>query len=497
MSLLTKAATKATKRKIRNRMKEIAKKHKINFVPAGEKADDEKEELKVKEYKGEKELNEVFFQPYYVDFFSPDDTLKHKIIEAYMKLATKYDCISMDLFSDMFLHSNGFFSASLDSDKYNFLMTLVDSMFNHIGETFHSIHTFKGKNVIVLLYSGGRDSTLLLLDALQKGYDVYIVFNLFNFNSFLYKSNYISALFHLFTALFNLIKINNIYPGKIHFDKNQCNQITFGNLTGLSLSQQPFNAFSIASIPEEIIENTKEVWMGLIAGDDGITMKDEIIDLYKSAMKFNWSQMKKLSGINNEIFSKNIKIPPLVFPLSKISKDDILWTYKRLLNDNPFINELLQLTCSKPKINFFYKCDEEGYIKCIYLKYSECGNCCTCKHLKAGLKKDGNFNPSHNPHFIKIYDFDKIHGKKTIFINKSHYKYSIDNNPQYQHVEDHLFEIIENHEKYDYFFTDEKNNFKNLKERINKFSEKCKSIKHSELVEAVDVEAVDKESYSD
>lgn len=391
-----------------------------------------------------------------------------------------------------------FFSVSLDSDKYNFLMTLVDSMFSHIDRTFHNTYTsytFKDNDVIVLLYSGGRDSTLLLLDALQKGYDVYIVFNLFNFNSFLYKSDYISALFHLFTALFNLIKIHNIYPGKILFDKNQCNQVTFGNITGLSLSQQPFNAFSIASIPKEIIEHTKEVWMGLIAGDDGITMKDEIINLYRSAMKFNWSQMKCLSG-HNEIFSKNVKIPPLVFPLSKISKEDILWTYKRLSNDNPFINELLQLTCSDPIINFFYKCDEEGYIKCIYLKYSECGDCCTCKHLKAGLK-NGDFIPSHNPHFIKIYDFDKIYGKKTLFINKSHYKYIKDCNPQYQHIEDHLLEIIENQEKYDKFFPDEKNNFKNLKERINKHLEMCKSsTKHSELVKAVGV-AVDKESSCD
>ena len=221
-------------------------------------------------------------------------------------------------------------------------------------------------------------------------------------------------------------------------------------------------------------------------------------------MEFNWSQIKRLSG-HNEIFSKNVKIPPLVFPLSKISKEDILWTYKRLSNDNPFINELLQLTCSEPKINFFYKCDEEGYIKCIYLKYSECGNCCTCKHLKAGLKRDVEINPSYNtnPHFIKIYDFDKIFGKK-IFINKTHDKYSPNNNPQYQHVEDHLFEIIENQEKYDYFFPDEKNNFKNLKERINKHIEQYKSItkkKHGRVTDylspvepAVDV---DKESYSE
>ena len=236
----------------------------------GEKADNEKEKLHIKKYKGEKELNNVFFQPHHVDFFSTDDTLKHKIIEAYLKLTAKYDDISMDLFSNMFLHANDFFSASLDSDRYEFLMTLVDSMFTHINETCYDIYSPKGNNIIVLLYSGGRDSTLLLLDALQKGYDVYIVFNLFNFNSFLYKSNYVSALFHLFTALFNLIKINNIYPGKIHFNKNQCNQITFGNITGLSLSQQPFNVFSIASIPEKIIEHTKEVWMGLIAGDDGI-----------------------------------------------------------------------------------------------------------------------------------------------------------------------------------------------------------------------------------
>lgn len=494
MSLLL----KAVKQRIRNRQKELAKKYRINFVSVREKANDEKEEkLQVKEYKGEKELNNVFFQPHYVDFFSPDGTLKEKINKAYIKLATDYDEISIDLFSNMFLHANDFFSASLDSDKYKFLMTLLDSMFNHIDEIFHRINTFKDKNIIVLLYSGGRDSTLLLLDALQKGYDVYIVFNLFNFNSFLYKNGYLSALFNLFTALFNLIKIHNIYPGKIHFDKNQCNQVTFGNITGLSLSQQPFNVFSISSIPEEIIEHTKEVWMGLIAGDDGITMKDEIINLYRSAMKFNWSQIKRLSGNNNEIFSKNVEIPPLVFPLSKISKEDILWTYKRLSFDNPFIKELLQLTCSDPKIDFFYKCDEEGYIKCIYLKYSECGDCCSCKHLKAGLKRN-DFNLSHIPHFIKIYDFDKIYGKKTAFINKSHYKYSKDCNPQYQHIEDHLLEIIENREKYDKFFPDEKNNFKNLKERINKHLEMCKSIKYTcDNYSKEPVVAVDKKSSCD
>ena len=357
-------------------------------------------------------------------------------------------------------------------------MTLIDRMFDHIDETFHRIHTYDGKNVIVLLYSGGRDSTLLLLDALQKGYDVYIVFNLFNFNSYLYKSDYISPLFHLFTALFNLIKIHKMYPGKIHFDKHQCNQITYGNITGLSLSQQPFNAFSIASIPEEVIENTKEVWMGLIAGDDGITVKDEIIDLYKAAMKFNWSQMKRLSGNNNEIFSKNVKIPPLVFPVSKISKENILSVYTRLMINNPFIKELLQLTCTEPRINFFYKCDEEGYIKCIYLKYSECGNCCTCKHLKAGLRRYDFMNtPSHIPHFIKIYDFDKIHGEKTVseLINKTNLKYS---NPQYRHIEDRLLETIDENEKYDKYFPDEKNNFKNLKGRISKYSEDIQNNKH-------------------
>ena len=184
MSLLK----KATKQRIRNRSKEmtkeIAKRHKINFVP-GEKANDDKyekeETLHVKVYKGEKELNGIFFQPYYVDFFNIDSTLKTKICEAQLKLAAEYDDISLDLFSDMFLRANGFFSTSFDSDIYNFFMTLIDSMFDHIDETLHGIHTYDEENIIVLLYSGGRDSTLLLLDALQKGYDVYIVFNLFNF----------------------------------------------------------------------------------------------------------------------------------------------------------------------------------------------------------------------------------------------------------------------------------------------------------------------------
>lgn len=453
------------------------------------RADDEK--LEKAEYKGEKELKNIDIPSNHVSFIF-DNELKRKIQTAFGKLTNRDDPISINLFSNMFFTANGFESTFNIEEDYDFLLKIINSMFRQIENTFPYYKENDKKDTIVLLYSGGRDSTLLLLDALQKGYRVYIIFNMFNFDSFLYESHYTGPLFQLFSALYNILILEEKYRGQIYFERKHCNQLNLGTFTGAALSQQPFNAFSIFAVPAKVLTRTKEVWMGLISGDDGLILKNELIDLYKAAMKFNWTQREVLSKDDKEIFTENIKIPPLVFPLAKISKEDIMHKWDEY--NDPFIKRLIQLTCTEPDISFHYKRDKKGYIKYIYLKYSECGNCCNCKHLKTGIKSK-YFNPSNKPYFIKIYDFDKIYNKKTTtFINKSNYKYFIDD-PRYQHIGGYLLELIENYDKYDKFFPDEKNDFKNLKEIVNKHLERYKSIKHSGLVESS--AAVDIESYSD
>ena len=221
---------------------------------------------------------------------------------------------------------------------------------------------------ILLSYSGGRDSTYLLLKNLEDGYKVEVQYNVFN------PSDDKLRILNEFIFLWNILHIAKRYPNRILLNYRNVNDMC---CTNMILSQQPFNVYSLVTGMRDNVE-IKECQMGLISGDCGISFIDELKSLYRSGAKFS------------HYYRKYNKIPPLKFPLMKMDKFDIIFK----LEKSDFVNSIILNTCSSPTITNFKI--EKNYIE---FTISECGYCDTCEHLKLSLRK---LKPQYNRTIIRF-----------------------------------------------------------------------------------------------
>lgn len=172
--------------------------------------------------------------------------------------------------------------------------------------------------VVGIMFSGGLDSTTLLLRELNKGNIVIPILNKFN------TSDDETSMFKYMMAQIALNKINE----KISKIKNKkmllvspiiCNHVQFGCLGhGFVFTQQLFNSVAPACIGYERIRSIDEIMIGTVLGDQGVSYINDMRRIYNDAMKF---QFKIPDG--NYISGRENKIAKLTFPLFKTDKSQI------------------------------------------------------------------------------------------------------------------------------------------------------------------------------
>lgn len=224
------------------------------------------------------------------------------------------------------------------------------------------------KNVVGLLYSGGKDSTCRLIELLEQGETVYPIVNTFNATSV--DSNIQRELSTY--QLFDIWKC--IGKGKLlrpHFITSISYYFGEDGCTGFS--QQQHNAFSLSLLSASILKRFKRIEFCLVNGDQGISWINDIKQVYKACMKFNIID-----------FIDHCKIPPLTFPYTKMMKSDI---YHKLIKFNDKYQKYFgydkflvapscqQMEYSKPYVE---KRGDEFYL--CFISHP-CGMCDSCKRM--------------------------------------------------------------------------------------------------------------------
>ena len=224
------------------------------------------------------------------------------------------------------------------------------------------------KDVVGLLYSGGKDSTCRLIELLEQGETVYPIVNTFNA-----KSLYSNIQRELSTyQLFDIWKC--VGKGKLlrpHFITSISYYFGEDGCTGFS--QQQHNAFSLSLLSANILKRFKRVEFCLVNGDQGISWINDIKQVYKACMKFNTID-----------FVDHCKIPPLTFPYTKKMKDEIYYNliefnkkYQKYFEYDKYLvaHSCQQIEYSKPYVE---KRGDEFYL--CFTSHS-CGMCDSCKRM--------------------------------------------------------------------------------------------------------------------
>lgn len=212
----------------------------------------------------------------------------------------------------------------------------------------------KNKKSVAILFSGGIDSTYLLQKNLEEGNSVKLFQNCIinNHNKFYSEQKASKKIVTYYENKFN-VSINLSLNVKVEINNSRS-----------TIPQLLIWIFAAAMT----IEHVDEIQIGYIMNDDAISFLPDIKKLYKAYEAFNG------------------KLPKLVFPLIKLNKYDIL---KNIDHDAL----KLTTTCEDPIIEGELKSvdilNRYGYYyeNIVNFKYSDCGNCYTCKKRKTYLEE--------------------------------------------------------------------------------------------------------------
>ncbi len=161
-----------------------------------------------------------------------------------------------------------------------------------LNNTYDYITKYSDK-VVCVLFSGGYDSTALIIDNLEKGYDVYPIEILFD-----------SDLGRI-VRLIILYKLRQKYGDRLHRLVSIADLKGFidkGEFETRGWNQQPICAFYASFIPKDILRITSEVQIAYVCGDAAISFLDNLTNIYNSTIEFK---------------CYDFKIPPLTFPFKK------------------------------------------------------------------------------------------------------------------------------------------------------------------------------------
>ena len=187
---------------------------------------------------------------------------------------------------------------------------------------------------VVILWSGGLDSTYLIVDYLEKGYKV--------------EACYIEMKNNEFQNKLQLLAIESMLP---YFEKWYPCQFHYSFLTSILINVPNYGTKSFEQVPIIFMsaiyafgQNTDEVAIGYTMNDDAISYLPELNNLWNSLMEFCYIK------------------PKLKFPLIKKNKQ---WIYASLPEE------------LKDKI---WYCEKPSSLN------EPCGSCSSCKRME-GLER--------------------------------------------------------------------------------------------------------------
>lgn len=213
--------------------------------------------------------------------------------------------------------------------------SIFSSLLEHFSDVDRNVHLGYGNcasniwnlrnkypkaKVVGIMFSGGLDSTTLLLRELNKGNIVIPILNRFNSNAdtcSLFK--YMMAQIVLEKISKKISKIGN--KKMILVSPIICNHIQFGCLgDGFVFTQQLFNSVAPACIGYERIRLIDEIMLGTVLGDQEVSYITDMKRIYNDAMKF---QVKTSGSDSRYVDGRENKIAKLTFPLIKSIKGSI------------------------------------------------------------------------------------------------------------------------------------------------------------------------------
>ena len=252
---------------------------------------------------------------------------------------------------------------------------------NSVSDIWNLRHKHPKAKVVGIMFSGGLDSTTLLLRELNKGNIVIPILNRFNSNDdtcSLFK--YMMAQIALNKIAEKISKIGN--NKMILVSPIVCNHVQFGCLGhGFVFTQQMFNSVAPACIGYERIRSIDEIMIGTVLGDQGVSYINDMRRLYNDAMKF---QVKTTEGYTSYVAGRENKIAKLTFPLFKTEKSQIKSEFTVLCNKFGFTEmELPVFSCEDLRItnkiifknNKIYLKTHTVPCKVFKEKYNMCHSC--------------------------------------------------------------------------------------------------------------------------
>lgn len=297
--------------------------------------------------------------------------------------------------------------------------------------------------VVGIMYSGGLDSTTLILRELDKGNIVIPIMNKFN------SSDDESAMFKYMMAEITIHKINerihDLNHEKRNVERNKryllvnpiiCNFVEFGCLQpdDFVYTQQLFTSVAPACIGYERIHLIDKIMIGTVLGDQGVSYINDMKRLYSCALKFQREPEKgKTSNISEKDTSATLE-----FPLMKTAKFEVASEFDYLCYIFGFsVNNVLP-TFSCENLQIRYKIVFKGnsiYLrintlpcKVLYNKRTICGSCnfdyernidayriyfkLDEQDIKEGMKSENEILQKYLK--LLVYNFDKYKNERKI-----------------------------------------------------------------------------------
>lgn len=244
-----------------------------------------------------------------------------------------------DLFdwADMKTHSISTSKSTQEEDKKSFIKAYK---LNEVEVAIEpqSYPEFLKTGSVGIVYSGGYDSTVLMLQALMNGETVKPI--IFNF------------------AQDDIIKAVNLSILKNRFGENLLEPIWFnffglqGGMCGTQCTQQLAIHNMLTYLSNDVLKSLKEIQVGYVMNDDAVSFQEELKDVVSTGFK-----------IQDKV---NV---PITYPLIQKHKYYIDDFIQQHLGFNH-----LCLSCQLPSFNYYKDSDA------LYIITATCNGCTSCMH---------------------------------------------------------------------------------------------------------------------
>lgn len=196
------------------------------------------------------------------------------------------------------------------------------------------------ENTVGVVYSGGWDSTLLMLRNIEAQRFVQpILFDYPNDNAIREIG----------------LKILGAKCGRFILPPISISPLTIGgNVENNCCGQQAYIHFMLGFLPVDLLPMLSEIQVGYVMNDDAISFLDEL----RSLTKTHFAIQHKLNV-------------PVTYPLTKISRGEVHAEVKQKLGDF-----CTCISCENPEIKFYKKGDD------LFMLMEACGGCSSCRKDK-------------------------------------------------------------------------------------------------------------------